>query len=87
MIRHALILSFRNFKRYKSSFIINVVGLSIGLASVLLIYIWTSNELSTDRFHEKDDRLYQVMRNVTEDKNDIVTFDNNSDFLAPALKE
>jgi hypothetical protein len=27
------------------------------------------------------------MRNVTEDKNDIVTFDNNSDFLAPALKE
>src|SRR6478736_802488 len=61
MLRHNLLIIYRNFKRFKSSFFINLVGLSTGLACVLLIYLWVTDELSVDKFNEKDDRLYRAM--------------------------
>jgi len=63
MLVHNLLLIYRNFKRFKISFFINLIGLSIGLASTLLIYFWIADELSIDKFNEKDSQLYQVMRN------------------------
>ncbi len=64
MLRHNLLLTFRNFKRYKSSFFINLIGLSTGLACTILIYLWVTDELRMDTFHEQDDQLYQIMENV-----------------------
>src|SRR3990170_1628431 len=63
MFQHNLLLIFRSFKRYRSTSIINLIGLSTGLASALLIYLWVNDEISIDKFHEKDSRLYQVMEN------------------------
>ena len=63
MLQHNLILIYRSFKRFKSTFIINLIGLSTGLASALLIYLWVNDELHMDKFHEKDKRLYLVMDN------------------------
>ena len=63
MLQHHLILIYRSFKRFKSTFIINLIGLSSGLASALLIYLWVNDELHMDKFHEKDRRLYHVMDN------------------------
>ncbi len=54
MIRHNFLLTFRNFKRYKITFLINLIGLSSGLACALLIYLWVNEELSVDKFHEND---------------------------------
>ena len=61
MFWHNLLIIYRSFKRFKSAFIINLLGLSTGLASALLIYLWVNDELHMDKFHEKDGRLYQVM--------------------------
>ena len=72
MFRHNLLLTFRNFKRYKTAFLINLVGLSSGLACALLIFLWVNDELSIDTFHANDDRLYQVMQHRTQD-NEIIT--------------
>jgi len=63
MLRHHLLLICRNFKRYKSSFFINLVGLTAGLTCTLLIYLWVNNEIQMDRFHTKGSQLYQVMEN------------------------
>jgi putative ABC transport system permease protein len=63
MLKHNLLLIFRNFKRNKSTFIINLVGLSAGLTCTLLIYLWMNDELSKDRFHENGDRIFQVITN------------------------
>jgi len=87
MFRHNLLLSFRNFKRYKSTFFINLIGLSTGLASALLIFLWVSDELSMDRFHELDSQLYQVLRNRIAGTEGIKTRETNSDLLVPALIE
>lgn len=72
MFRHNLILSFRNFKRYKTSFLINLTGLSIGLACTLLIYLWISDELKMDRFHENGERLFHVLKSSTNANGDLV---------------
>jgi putative ABC transport system permease protein len=61
MFKHHLLLIYRNFKRYKSSFFINLIGLSAGLTCALLIYLWVNDELQIDRFHQE--HLYQVIQN------------------------
>ena len=86
MFRHNLLLIYRHFKQFKSTFFINLIGLSTGMACVILIYLWAKDELGFDRFHEKTDRLYQVMDNETND-GIIKTTGHTYDFLASALKE
>ena len=61
MFKHNLLLIYRNFKRFKSTFFINLIGLSTGLACVLLIYLWVNDELSVDKFNENDSRLFRAM--------------------------
>lgn len=63
MLTHNLLITYRSFLRNKSSFLINLVGLSTGLACVILILLWIQDEWNFDKFHEKDARLYQVMEN------------------------
>ncbi|HEY4062714.1 MAG TPA: ABC transporter permease [Puia sp.] len=63
MFKHHIQLLFRTYRRYKSTFVINLIGLSTGLACALLIYLWISDELGFDKFHRNDSRLYQVMVN------------------------
>jgi hypothetical protein len=63
MFRHALLLIYRNFLRFKSTFFINLIGLSTGLACSLFIYLWVNDELQVDTFHEKDSQLFQAMLN------------------------
>ncbi|WKK75297.2 ABC transporter permease [Marivirga salinae] len=60
MFKHNLLIIYRNFKRFKSTFFINLLGLSTGMACALLIFLWVNDELSIDKFHENDDQLYQV---------------------------
>lgn len=66
MFRHNFILIFRNFKKFKGTFLINLIGLSTGLASTLLIVLWIYHEMSVDRFGVHDDRRYQVLQNSSE---------------------
>ena len=63
MYQHNFKLTYRNFLKYKSTFLINLIGLSAGLACALLIYLWVADELAVDKFHQKDARLYQVIEN------------------------
>ena len=64
MIRHNILIAYRNSRKYKSSFFINLIGLSTGLACVILIFLWVNDELRMDQFHAHGDRLYQVLENV-----------------------
>ena len=63
MLQHNIRISLRGFKKHKASFLINLTGLSTALATAFLIFLWVSDEMAKDKFHEKDDLLYQVMRN------------------------
>lgn len=78
--------AFRSFKRHKSSFFINVIGLSIGMACSILILLWVMDELNYDKFHADSDQIYQVMEHQTYSDN-IMTTISTPGVLAPALKE
>lgn len=86
MLKHNLLITYRGFLKHKMTFFINLVGLSTGLAGVLLIYLWVHDERSVDRFHEKDSQLYQVMINH-EDERGIQTWDSSPLPLTKALIE
>lgn len=66
LLKHSLMISLRNFAKYKSSFFINLLGLSTGLACVLFIYLWVQDELTVDQFHVNQSRLYQLRENVNQ---------------------
>ncbi|MEM6317491.1 MAG: ABC transporter permease [Bacteroidota bacterium] len=63
MFRHNLKITLRSFRKYKSTFLINLAGLSIGLASALLIFLWVNEEWKMDRFFDHQDRLFIVKEN------------------------
>lgn len=63
IIRHGLLISVRKSLRHKSSFLINVFGLSTGLACTILILLWVNYERSVDTFHQNDEQLFQVIQN------------------------
>lgn len=86
MLRHFLVLSIRNFRRNKTAFFINLIGLSTGLACVLLIYLWVNDELSVDKFHENDTELYAVKHNLVTGGG-IMTLRHSPTPLAAALVE
>jgi len=60
MLKNFLITAFRNLYKQKGYFIINVLGLAIGLTSFLFISLFVYNELSYDRFHTKYRNIYRV---------------------------
>jgi ABC-type antimicrobial peptide transport system permease subunit len=61
MFKYNLLSSYRNFKHSKSSFFINLIGLSSGLTCALLVFLWVNDEMNFDKFNKKDSQLFQVM--------------------------
>ena len=55
MFANYLKTAFRNLLRYKVFSAINIVGLAVGMASTILIFLWVQDELSYDRFHSNAD--------------------------------
>jgi len=58
------LLNLRSFLKFLSKnwfyTFVEVFGLSVSLMFVILIAVYTYQELSVDRFHEKGDRLYML---------------------------
>jgi putative ABC transport system permease protein len=50
----------RNLLKNKVTSSINIIGLSIGMATALLILMWVNNELNFDRYHPQSDRIYRI---------------------------
>lgn len=60
MIKNYLLVTLRNLLRQKGYSIINILGLAIGFAAFILIFMHIVDELSYDRFHSQADRIYRV---------------------------
>lgn len=66
MIKNYFKTAFRNIWRHKLLSSINIFGLSIGLACVMLIVLFVNDEYSFDRFHEKGDRIVRLTQTFTD---------------------
>ncbi len=61
MIKNHIKIAFRSLLKSKGTSIINVLGLSIGMACCMIIFLFVQNELSYDRFHQKSDNIFRVL--------------------------
>ena len=62
MLRNYLLIAWRNIRKNKVFSLINILGLSIGIASSLLIAQYVMHELSYDNYHSKKDRLFRMQQ-------------------------
>ena len=53
-------IAFRNLKRNKGYYFINIFGLAVGMACCIVIMLFVKDELSYDRFHENAGRIYRL---------------------------
>ena len=61
MVKNYLKIAFRNMLRHKLYTLINIIGLTIGITSSCLIFMYVNDELSYDAFHDKADRIYRIV--------------------------
>jgi putative ABC transport system permease protein len=74
MFNNLLKHSIRSFKRQRAYIIINVLGLSIGIACSLLIALYVINEASYDQFNIKKDRIFRTVLNGKISGQEVTTF-------------
>ena len=75
MLKNYIKSAFKNIKKRKGYSFINILGLGVGIASCILIFLWVHNQLSYDQFHINKDSLYSV------------NFSNGSEATPPAMAD
>ena len=86
MFKNYLKIAWRNLIRNKGFSILNIAGLSIGLTVFTLIVLWINFELGFDRFHENQERIYEV-NNQYDVEGEIWTWNSTPKAMAPAIKK
>lgn len=65
MLKSYLRSAIRGILKSRFYTILNVLGLAIGFAAFIFIFMYVSNELSYDKYHENADRIYRVESDFT----------------------
>ena len=86
MFQSYLKIAWRSIRRNKGFSLINILGLSIGMASTIFILLWVQDEMSWDRFHSNYQNIHHVM--VNRNFNGETNTDNSTPFpMAAGLKQ
>ncbi|MGD1961842.1 MAG: ABC transporter permease [Fulvivirga sp.] len=85
MFQTHLKLTHRNFMKYKSSFLINIIGLSLAITVSFLMFQYIAFERSYDSFHFKKELIFRVALDMTNATEHITTAQNYS-AAGPSLK-
>jgi putative ABC transport system permease protein len=85
MWKNYLKIAWRNIKRNKVYSFINIIGLSLGMAASVMIFLFVLDELSYDRFIPNSDRIYRVNVSGKLNGNEF-TSTNSATPVGPAMK-
>ncbi|MCZ8355194.1 MAG: ABC transporter permease [Cyclobacteriaceae bacterium] len=69
MFKNLLLIAWRSIKKEKIYSAINIIGLTIGLASATFLYLYIADEISYDRYHKQGDNIYRIISNIKEPDN------------------
>lgn len=72
MIKNYLKIAWRNLLKHKTFSLINILGLAIGIASCMIIFVYVQHELTFDAYNTKADRIARVTGTVHGPDIDIV---------------
>src|SRR4030095_1289897 len=86
MLKNYLVVALRNLRKNKAFSIINILGLALGLACSLLIFLWIQDERGMDSFHANKSRLFSVYERQYYD-NKVEAFHAGPGLLAAEMKK
>lgn len=91
MIKNYFKIAWRNLWLHKRMTMINVAGLSIGMAATVLIVLWVQNELSFDKFQPDAQNIYRIKVRIPISKKEIWVWETSQyilgDFASKQIPE
>lgn len=63
MVKNIIKTAFRVFWKERGYSLLNILGLTVGMAASLMLYLYINDEYSVNRFHEHTERIYRIMEN------------------------
>jgi putative ABC transport system permease protein len=87
MLKNYLKIAIRNIQKQKFYALVNIIGLTIGLTSVILIVLYVNDELSFDKFNKDYDKIYRVVENQYYSGQPVFPVAVTPGPLAPSLKK
>ena len=85
MLKNLLVVALRSLRRNRVYAALNVLGLAVGLACCVLVFLFVRDELSYDRFHPNADRIVRIGTDF-EMEGGVQKYANSQGLLAPALE-
>ncbi|GAA3984221.1 ABC transporter permease [Mucilaginibacter dorajii] len=86
MIRNYFKAAFRNLWCNKAFSVINILGLSVGLACCMLIFLYAMDELSYDRFNANAANIYHLAVNSKSPDGEVHKFSGTGNMPGPSFK-
>src|SRR3954453_3717514 len=83
MFKNYFKTAFRSLIRNRNYTIINIVGLAVGIAVCMMIFIIIQFQTSFDAFHSKKDRVYRVLTEYHHADSASITYGRNVPFPMP----
>lgn len=87
MIRNYLKIAYRNLIKSRLSSLINIIGMTVGMASFLVIAIFIFDEISYDEYHPDKERTYRVYNVGTSDDGEVHYFPVAPPVYATSLQQ
>ncbi|MDE0553932.1 MAG: ABC transporter permease, partial [Candidatus Poribacteria bacterium] len=85
MLWNYLTVGFRNLRRHAFYSILNILGLAVGIACMLLAVLYVGYQFRFDQHHEKSDRIYRVIRKIQDVSGE--RYDLGTKPVAPHLRD
>ncbi len=88
MFKNYLKIAWRNLKRNKGYSVINIGGLALGMAVVIMIGLWVIDEFTFNKYHENHDKIAQIFnRSKNLDTGEIGSFPSTMYIMGTVIKE
>lgn len=88
MYKNYLKIAWRNLKRNKGYSAINIGGLALGMAVVIMIGLWVIDEFTFNKYHENHDKIAQIYNRGTNlNTGEIGSFNSTLYIMGTVIKE
>nr|WP_294948303.1 ABC transporter permease [uncultured Mucilaginibacter sp.] len=87
MIKSYFKTAWRNLRNHKATSIINIGGLSVGMAAAVLIFIWVQNEFNYDKNQPEGANIYRIKSYLAIDKSTTWIWEHSPYVLGDAMKK
>ncbi|MFC3196053.1 hypothetical protein ACFOET_00370 [Parapedobacter deserti] len=87
MLQNHLKTAWRNLLRYRTTTLINISGLVIGMTAAFFVFLWVKNEYAYNGYHQDVERVYRLKTYLTIDKNNTWIWESSPYLLGEEAKK